>query len=330
MRKLAVTLLALSSFAAFGLIWVQASPPEGHSKKCTGGDCESNVGQDRKCPPKGKCGSCYAGVFSQNHGMESATTSRLCVADGVPANILQEAAGCSGAKCQSCDDEKCKSLATGGTQLCSGNGHCQDAGKCKLRSTTCEACHQDAKTKDESERRACPNCSSEDCKTQCSACKVLTADTKLEQTAPEAGHELVDHEHSADDRFVSDHEEFFFLLEHRDLIKRQVENLPNGIRTLTESSDAEVAAVIQQHVESMYDRIEGKNPIRMRDPIFRAIFANADKINMEVKHTTNGVEVTETSDDAYVAKLLQAHAKVVNLFIQNGFSEMPRNHATPE
>ncbi|MCA9050212.1 MAG: hypothetical protein KDA89_15860 [Planctomycetaceae bacterium] len=67
----------------------------------------------------------------------------------------------------------------------------------------------------------------------------------------------------------------------------------------------------------------------MRDPLFRAIFANADKITMKVEHTDKGVVVHETSEDAYVVKLLQEHAKVVNLFIRNGFQELPKNHAAP-
>ena len=79
----------------------------------------------------------------------------------------------------------------------------------------------------------------------------------------------------------------------------------------------------------MYDRMENVNPIRMRDPLFREVFANADKIKMEVEHTDHGVRVTETSDDAYAVKLLQEHAKVVSLWIKNGYSELPKNHAAP-
>ena len=120
------------------------------------------------------------------------------------------------------------------------------------------------------------------------------------------------------------------MIEHRDTISRTIKNLPNGIETLTESSDPEVAAKIQDHVESMYSRMETANPIRMRDPLFREIFANAEKINMNVEHTDKGVLVTETSEDDYVARLLQKHAEVVSLFIQNGYSELPKNHEPPQ
>jgi hypothetical protein len=41
------------------------------------------------------------------------------------------------------------------------------------------------------------------------------------------------------------------------------------------------------------------------------------------------VRVIETSQDAYVVKLLQAHAEVVSAFIANGHAEMMKNHAVP-
>jgi hypothetical protein len=99
---------------------------------------------------------------------------------------------------------------------------------------------------------------------------------------------------------------------------------------VTESDVPEVAEMIQVHVEAMYDRVENKKPIRMRDPIFRELFANADKINMEIEHTEHGVRVTETSSDEYVVKLLQEHAKVVSLWIENGYAELPKNHPAPK
>lgn len=45
--------------------------------------------------------------------------------------------------------------------------------------------------------------------------------------------------------------------------------------------------------------------------------------------TPGGVRVVETSADAYVVKLIQAHAEVVSAFIANGRSEMMKNHALP-
>lgn len=127
----------------------------------------------------------------------------------------------------------------------------------------------------------------------------------------------------------ADMELFHFLLDHRGEISRKVTRLPNGIETLTESNNPVVTKKLQEHVVSMKKRVEEKRPIHARDPLFAEIFRNADKISMTVRKTANGVKVTETSEVPYVAKLIQAHADVVDLFVKNGRMEMMKNHPLP-
>lgn len=128
----------------------------------------------------------------------------------------------------------------------------------------------------------------------------------------------------------ADMELFHFLLDHRTEITRKVTDLPNGVETLTESANPKVREKLQAHVASMYKRVEEKRPIHARDPLFAEIFRHADKITMKFDKTEKGVKVTETSNDPYVAKLIQAHAQVVNQFIKNGRSEMMKNHPLPD
>ena len=136
--------------------------------------------------------------------------------------------------------------------------------------------------------------------------------------------------HAGDPQHQKDHEDFFFLIENKDKIRRTVKELPDGFESVTESDDPKVAEMLQVHVAAMYDRLENSNPIRMRDPLFRAVFANADNVKMNVEPTEKGVRVTETSKDSYTVKVLHEHAKVVSLWIKNGYAELPRNHAAPE
>lgn len=132
-----------------------------------------------------------------------------------------------------------------------------------------------------------------------------------------------------DTQFAVDRDVFHFLLANGNKIQRTVKNLKNGVETITESNDPEVAGKIQEHVAAMYVRVEKPSPIRMRDPLFAEIFRNADKIDMEWEDTDKGVKATETSKDPYVAKLLQEHAKVVSLFVKHGVEEAHKNHALP-
>lgn len=132
-----------------------------------------------------------------------------------------------------------------------------------------------------------------------------------------------------DPSFAKDRNDFHFLLEHHDEIWREVKQLDNGVETLTESDDAEVAAKIQQHVAAMYGRIDQNRPIRMRDPLFAEIFRHAASVEMEFAKTPKGVRVVETSDNPYVVQLIKAHAQVVSAFVNHGFEEAHKTHEIP-
>jgi intracellular sulfur oxidation DsrE/DsrF family protein len=136
--------------------------------------------------------------------------------------------------------------------------------------------------------------------------------------------------HGPDDRHEADHEVFQFLLTNHKKITRTVKELPDGVETVTESSDPEIADKIKEHVEWMEYRVENTNPIRMRDPLFAELFKHTDKIKMVHEDTEKGVRVTETSKDPYVAKLIKAHAEAVSGFVSRGFAEAMKNHAVPE
>jgi len=132
-----------------------------------------------------------------------------------------------------------------------------------------------------------------------------------------------------DDDHMADMQVFHTLLERRAEIRRSVTLRPDGVETLTESDAADLAGLIKGHVASMYRRVAEGRPIHQRDPLFREVFAHREKIRMEVEQTSRGVRVVEHSDDPYVASLIQAHARVVDLFVANGMKEMHTDHAVP-
>ena len=99
------------------------------------------------------------------------------------------------------------------------------------------------------------------------------------------------------------------LFSNHEKIKRTVTNLPDGIRTVTESDDPEVAATIQKHVVEMGQRVEeGRDPnLPIETPALHAIFQNKDKIKTAYEATEKGIIVVQTSTDATVVKALQDH-----------------------
>jgi hypothetical protein len=127
----------------------------------------------------------------------------------------------------------------------------------------------------------------------------------------------------------ADMQVFHQLFDHRTEITRQVVLRPDGIETVTESTNPEVVRLLQTHVVSMLARVKEARPIHRRDPLFAELFRYADRIDARHELTAGGVRVVETSRDPYVVRLLQAHAEVVSAFIANGRSEMMKNHPVP-
>lgn len=119
---------------------------------------------------------------------------------------------------------------------------------------------------------------------------------------------------------ASEMQELHQMFVDHDKIKRTVTNLPNGIRTVTESDDPEMTKVLVSHVVGMMKRVEeGRNPrLPMQSPQLEIIFRNKDKIKTSFEPTAKGIAVTQTSDDAETVTALQRHAVDVSDAVQRG------------
>ena len=117
------------------------------------------------------------------------------------------------------------------------------------------------------------------------------------------------------------------LLANHDRIKRTVTNLPNGIRTVTESDDPKVAEWIKTHVAGMGERVNaGDDPgLPIETPSLHAIFRDKDKIRTTTEVTAKGVAVVQTSNDADTVAALQTHAAEVTKLVEGGMMAL---HAT--
>ena len=122
------------------------------------------------------------------------------------------------------------------------------------------------------------------------------------------------------------------MLVNHDRITRTVTNLPNGIRTVTESNDPALAAQIKQHVADMGRRVSaGDDPgLPIESEALHAIFRDKDKIRTSYETTANGVAVVQTSDDAKTVAALQSHAAEVTDLVHGGMAAlqtaMMKNH----
>ena len=86
------------------------------------------------------------------------------------------------------------------------------------------------------------------------------------------------------------------LFAYHDQIRRSVEEIPGGVQTVTESDNPEVAALIQQHVASMHQRLEDGRWFAMMSRTLPILFQNADRYQRQSQITDNGISVTKTSE----------------------------------
>jgi len=107
-------------------------------------------------------------------------------------------------------------------------------------------------------------------------------------------------------------------------IKRTVTNLPNGIKTVTESDDPKVAQTIKAHVASMSQRLKDGREFNIFSTTLPVLFENRDKIQSVVEVTEKGSVVTRTSTDPKVVSALQGHAAEVTELAQEGPVAMMR------
>lgn len=111
------------------------------------------------------------------------------------------------------------------------------------------------------------------------------------------------------------------LLANHERIARTVEDLPNGVRTVTTSDDARVTRLIRTHVRQMQERYARDQPIRSMDPLFRELFERRHEAHLEIRDIPGGVEVLHTSANPEVVLLIRQHARhFVNEVVERGMA----------
>ncbi len=105
-------------------------------------------------------------------------------------------------------------------------------------------------------------------------------------------------------------------------IRRTVEEIHGGVRTVTESDAPELVAQLQDHVASMYEHLERGNAVTCMSKTLPTLFRNAGGYRRRLTTTPNGVVVTETSPDPRLAKIIREHAHEVTGFVREGMPAM--------
>ena len=112
------------------------------------------------------------------------------------------------------------------------------------------------------------------------------------------------------------------LFDRHTELRRTVEVIPGGVRTLTESDAPELVSQLQAHVASMYEHLDRGAEVRCMSKTLPTLFGNADGYRRRLATTSTGVLVTETSTDPRLARMIREHAREVTGFVREGMPAM--------
>lgn len=119
-------------------------------------------------------------------------------------------------------------------------------------------------------------------------------------------------------------EELAIMFDGFKSMTRTVENLDNGIRTVTSSSDPVVMDALVSHVTGMINRVEeGRDPkILVQSPTLDIFFMRGDNLVNEIEITDEGIVVTQTTDDPELVEALHVHAGEVTRMAEGGMDAL--------
>ena len=107
-------------------------------------------------------------------------------------------------------------------------------------------------------------------------------------------------------------------------LRRTVEEIPGGVRTVTESDAPELVAQLRAHVASMYEHLDQGAEVSCMSDSLPTLFRNANGYRRRLATTPKGVAVTETSNDPWLTQAIRAHAREVTGFVREGMPAMMR------
>lgn len=116
------------------------------------------------------------------------------------------------------------------------------------------------------------------------------------------------------DASVEESAELQLLFRGFQTLTREVENLPDGIRSVTNSTDPDVMDALVSHVVGMIARVEeGRDPqIMVQSPTLDIFFMRGASITSDIEVTDAGIVVTQTSQDPEIVEALHVHAAEVS------------------
>jgi hypothetical protein len=107
------------------------------------------------------------------------------------------------------------------------------------------------------------------------------------------GSRLLDHNGMGVD--PADMSRYMEMFNRHNEITRTVEEIPDGVRTTTQSNSPDLTAQLQAHVSSMYAHLDRNAEVMCMSGSLPALFRNANGYRRQLTFTPNGVIAEETT-----------------------------------
>jgi hypothetical protein len=114
------------------------------------------------------------------------------------------------------------------------------------------------------------------------------------------------------------------FMRHSEL-RRRVEDVPGGIRTITESDSPDLVAELQSHVSSMYSHLDQSAEVTCMSGSLPTLFRRAADYQRHITFTAKGVVAVETASDPALTEAIRAHGREVTAFVVDGMPAMMRD-----
>lgn len=124
------------------------------------------------------------------------------------------------------------------------------------------------------------------------------------------------------DATAADMSTYMDLFNRHAELRRTVQLVPGGVRTVTESADPALTTQLQEHVVSMYSHLDQDTEVTCMSASLPVLFRNSRRYRRTLTNTARGVAVTETSTDPQITAAIRAHAAEVTGFVEDGMPAM--------
>ena len=111
------------------------------------------------------------------------------------------------------------------------------------------------------------------------------------------------------------------FMRHTEL-RRNVEDIPGGVRTTTESDSPDLVAELQAHVSSMYAHVGHGAEVMCMSSSLPTLFRRSADYHRQLTLTAKGVIAEETASDPDLTDAIRAHAREVTGFVVEGMPAM--------